>query len=148
MSKSVITIPVSIATLEQLKHLLTELDIVLSSKRTKRSVSTDLQAALEENGIDSLTAQTTAQLRTAVSDLIAELPVVKVVTAQPLENTQQASIQKWFTSNIARRVILSFKTDSSLLAGVILQTPENRYDFSLQSGLVTGRALLAKRVAA
>jgi F0F1-type ATP synthase delta subunit len=133
--------------LERLKQLLAELDVALSTKRKKLGLSVDLQAILTENGLDQLTAQTTAQLRSEVGRLVAELPVVKIVTAQPLEEAQQQAIQNWFSTQMTGRVILSFRTDSTIGAGVIIQTPKKHYDHSLQSGFFAGRARLMKRLA-
>lgn len=140
-------IQVSIASLERLKRLLVELDMIFAKHIPKYQPSSDLVTMLHDNNLDKLTPRSAAQLRAAIEEIIVRSPVVKIITPGSLDFSQQQAVSRWFRERINEHLLVSFRTDAQLLAGMVLQTPGKRYDFSLASGLDKGRAVLVTKVA-
>lgn len=140
-------IQVSIASLERLKQLLVELDMVFSKHSTQHKPSGDLSSLLRDNRLDELTPRSAAQLRAAITEIITKSLVVKIITPVALDMSEQQAIAKWFQEYIDEPLIVSYRTDAQLLAGMVLQTPSKRYDFSLAGGLDKGRSMLIEKVA-
>lgn len=140
-------IQISITSLERLKRLLVELDMIFSKRNPQHQASADLEAVLRDNKLDELTPRSAAQLRATITEIVAKSPVVKIITPSVLDAPEQQTIAKWFRDNVNERLIVSFRTDTQLLAGMVLQTPSKRYDFSLAGGLDKGRSSLIAKVA-
>lgn len=145
MSK--IVVPPSIATLERLKYLAVELDMMQAGRKpSQRDVSADFLLLLQENAIDKVTRDVLVALRAGVAAALKGRQIVRITTALPLEARGEQAVAKWFRAQIGGKALVSFRTDAQILGGVIIQTPAHRYDFSLLSGLADGRAKLVEMV--
>ena len=126
-----------------------------------RATFEQLQAVLRElkssNGQKKLSAQTELYITNnpdvSKKQLIMELEKylnqanrVIVHTPEQLSVAFEQRLIDWFRTQIADNILLSFRVDTSLLAGIIVHTPNRLYDFSLRSGLQRGRAYIQKQV--
>ncbi len=139
---------VSVASLERLKQLLLELDMVFAKHTHTYQPSTDMLNVMRENNLQEMMPQSAAILREQISQIIQSCPIVKLTTSQPLEESQQQAVIDWLRSRLNPKLIVSFRAQSQILGGVIIQTPTKRYDFSLATGLAKGRKGLIAKVAA
>lgn len=148
-------ITVSLASLERLKKMLTELDTTFESslglssraKDHQYQASADMLQTLRDNNLENLTPKTAAQLRSAITNIIDNSPIIKISTATALELGQQQAVIDWLHGVINDQLVVSFKVDSQLVGGMVLQTPKARYDFSISGGSAVARSLLQKKVA-
>ena len=136
------TVPVDQLTAEQLRTTRQELDGILSGRSKSRHVSPELGLVLQENDIAKLTKPDALRLRDAIENFLQQSRPVKIITPYPLDATQQRSLMNWFQTTMSNTVLLSFRVDSSLIAGVVIQTPKTRLDFTLLAGAARGQAYL------
>lgn len=146
-----IMLPDEIFSIEQLQLVLNDIDQYLESL-TKRNMSPDIHLNrlsvlfFETNGVSEVTMPVLNDLKVQLSKLLRDKPRINIRTAHPVIENAQTRINDWVKRNISKNVLLSFHDDHTLLAGVLIQTPSNRFDYTLRKGLKTGRKYLASEV--
>ena len=140
------TVPMDQLTAEQLRATRQELDAILTKRSKTHRASPELTVVMQENGLQKLTRTDTLRLRDAIELFLRRSRPVKIITPYPLDSSQQHSLMSWFQTTISNTVLLSFRVDSSIIAGVVIQTPQNRLDFSLLAGSERGKAYLHQAV--
>lgn len=143
----VVKIPDELATQEQCKLLLAALDQKIIGKDEKLA-DANLDLFLDENKIERPSAKQLNDLRNALSDELHSRGLAKIFTATSLSASQQAAIVKWFTRTAGvNNILVSFRVDTSLMGGVVIQTPRQRLDYSILSGTPRGRQYIKQLVA-
>ena len=137
-------------TLEQVRALAAEVTTYTRIARTRKRPSAELLSLMQDNQLDKLTKATGLELTRTLSQYISAAKIVYVRSAVSLEASQQRAIQTWFThiTDATHPVLISFRTDPSLIAGVVIQTPTSTYDWSLLEAQDQGRSYLRQVVRA
>lgn len=146
-SNQPVLIPDELATQEQCKQLLVLLDQKIIGKSDKLA-NASLDLFLNENKNQNPTIKQLNDLRNGLNDELHSRKVTKIFTATDLSSLEQATIVKWFTKTTgAKNILVSFRVDISLVGGVVIQTPRQRLDYSILSGMPKGRQYLKQLVA-
>ncbi|MFZ1820736.1 MAG: F0F1 ATP synthase subunit delta [Acidimicrobiia bacterium] len=143
-------LPDEVFSIEQLQTVLNEIDQYIATLNRKSQTPSYLglltKLIIEANHIVELNTNILGDLRNSLTKLIKDTSHLDIRTALPVLPNVQMRINDWVKNNVSKEVLLSFKTDHTLLAGVVIQTPKERYDHSLRNGLVSGRKYLVDEV--
>lgn len=143
-----IKIPLSLRTLERLKFLSAELDLMRAGRHLSRQdVSADFLALIAANNIHDVTRDALNVMRATITQAIDHHKIVRIITPIALDSEGELAIIQWLRSQIGEHVLVSFRTDSQMVGGVIIHTPAHRYDASLAAGQAAGKARLKEMIA-
>lgn len=136
-------------TLEQLRAVIAEVSTYSRLTQSHKRPSSELLALMQSNELTKLSKATAQELTHALGQYIAAAKQILIRSAVALDGDHKHAIQTWF-AQIAQKttapILVSFRTDPSLIAGVVVQTPNAVYDWSVLGTQEQGRAYLREMV--
>ncbi len=147
---SVKSLPPTIQTLTDLEAIEEYIDRIIAARRSQQapdltSVPTETQVWLQSlAGSDTITAWEAA--RQQLRRLMAEVPVLDVISAQPLTIEERQSMTDWFRRELRADIVMRLALRQELLGGVVIRTSRHQYDLSVAQDLQHGRETLQEMI--
>ena len=152
-----LTLPESIASRQDVRKLRTEIERYQAwSAQYQNAAKRDILYQAEQPHLSDAASSlirawladkdSLDDLRKELDSLAASSPSVTVVlAAAPQPQTQQA-IVKWLRTELSPVVLVTFRWNSRLLGGMVLQTDTKVLDWSFRSMLADKKPLLVERL--
>lgn len=75
-----------------------------------------------------------------------DVPVLHMTFSVPADRESLARLTKWVRASVHQQAIIEAGLQPSLIAGVVLRTPNHMHDFSLRAAMKESRGLLLKEL--
>lgn len=147
---SVSLLPPTIQTLTDLEAAESYIDENIAARRSQQSsaldgVPTETQSWLNDlAGADTIAAWEIARRR--VRDLMATVPVLDVISAQPLSLEERKQMVDWFRRELRADIVMRLAVRQEILGGVIIRTGRHQYDLSVAHDLNRGGTVLQEMI--
>ena len=138
--------------LESLSEKMVQAHVVSEQlgKETPLPALTDTTSELASLNHLTLDKKTISLLIKVLQQLRESAPTLRISFAVEPDRQSIAKIVSWFRKEVGSEVLLQVGIQPSIAGGCIVQTPGNRYDFSLRKHILGGtdkfKAVLAKEV--
>lgn len=141
-------LPPTIYTKSQLRQLQTELN-QLSSLRTAKNIvlSANLQDLATHNGLKDLNTALVKKLLTFVESTLQKAPEISLSLASLPNVEERGELVSWLRGKFNAQLMLHIIIQPELLAGCMLRTDSNVYDWSLRTALESNQEKLVARLA-
>lgn len=150
-------LPLSVLNRRDVARLASELekidDIVTTSRvRARTGVNQMPQVTLTQPLIDFLvgnrleikTERARTELIKHVHILKEHAPLVHLTFAAPADQESIRVLTEWLRSGVHPQSVVEVGVQPSLIAGVVVRTPNRVYDFSLRASLKDGRVVIKR----
>jgi len=140
-------LPHSIITKSQLASLQRELVRLSTAKTAKqKKLSDDLEQFLAMNRIGTITAELQKKLLTALAATAKNAPQITIALGSLPDTDERIELITWLRSQIHPQLLLHIVQDSDVIAGAVIRTERNVYDYSLHSAIFSNTNLLAQKL--
>lgn len=150
MISTPVFIPDSVFTSEHFSQVLNEIEhriaLLNNHKNSLPKWTSSTEQICKHSNIDGTSIKDLTALCSLILQEKHNRAPLTITTAAPVSDDEQNKIYSWLCANISHHIMIRFHVDRTLMAGVIIQTPQARWDYSLHNGLHDGRQYLATEV--
>lgn len=149
-------LPVSVMTKQDLHRLIREVEaldnyILQNSIRGQKSaalprLTSTLEALINDNKLDVMTDKIRSALKSTLSDLLTNAPVVHMSFAIEPSSFMTQKIVSWFRSEVHPALMLHTGIQPTIAAGCVMRTANKYFDFSLRQHLQASQGLLMQSI--